>query len=65
MQMEETTILPLAASVLQDTDWAAIDGAIPHIEDPLFSREEKRYGALRQRIARAARAPKADAASQA
>ncbi len=62
MQVEETTILPLAASLLHDGDWAAIDSAIQHIDDPLFSnREEERYGALRRKIARAARAPKADA----
>ena len=62
MNVEETTILPLAARLLHDADWAAIDGAIQHIDDPLLgSQEEERFGALRRRIARAARAPKTDA----
>ena len=38
MNCEETTILPLAANVLQDSDWAAIDAAILRIEDPLFGK---------------------------
>ena len=66
MQVEEVTILPLAARLLHDGDWAAIDGAIQHIDDPLFSNQaEERYSALRRKIARAARAPKADAMPQA
>jgi len=56
MRMEETEILPLAAKLLQDKDWSEIDGAIRHIEDPLFgSSAEARYAALREQIARQAR----------
>ena len=56
MQREETAILPLAAKLLHDRDWAAIDAAIRHIEDPLFGKNgEERYAALRQRISREAR----------
>lgn len=60
MQTEETAILPLAAKLLREGDWAAIDAAIRHIDDPLFGKNgEERYTALRRRIARAARASKA------
>ncbi len=65
MQVEETAILPLAARLLHDGDWAAIDAAIQHIDDPLFShQEQERYGALRRKIARAMRARKSDAMPQ-
>ena len=57
MQREETAILPLAATLLHDRDWAAIDAAIRHIDDPLFGKNgEERYAALRRQIAREARA---------
>jgi hemerythrin-like domain-containing protein len=60
MQREETAILPLAAKLLHDRDWAAIDAAIRHFDDPLFGKNgEVRYAALRGQIAREARAPKA------
>jgi hemerythrin-like domain-containing protein len=60
MLKEETTILPLAAKLLHDRDWAAIDAAIRHIDDPLFGKNgEERYAALRRQIAREAQAPKA------
>jgi hemerythrin-like domain-containing protein len=60
MNCEETTILPLAAKVLQDSDWAAIDAAILQIEDPLFGKDrEGRYASLRRQIAREARSSKA------
>jgi hemerythrin-like domain-containing protein len=56
MRTEETEILPLAARLLQAKDWAAIDAAIGHVEDPLFgSGAEARYAALRQQIVRQAR----------
>jgi hemerythrin-like domain-containing protein len=62
MQIEESEILPLAARLLGEGDWAKIDEAISQIEDPLFGTHvEERYGALRRQIARdaqAARAPK-------
>jgi hemerythrin-like domain-containing protein len=60
MRKEETAILPLAAKLLHDLDWAAIDAAILHIDDPLFGKNgEERYAALRRQIAREARASKA------
>jgi hemerythrin-like domain-containing protein len=53
MRVEEHDILPLAAKLLQDRDWAAIGEVIRHIDDPLFgSSAEKRYAALRRQIAR-------------
>jgi hemerythrin-like domain-containing protein len=62
MQREETAILPLAARLLRDRDWAAIDAAIRHIDDPLFGKKgEERYAALRRQIAREAQASKAAA----
>ena len=60
MLKEETAILPLAAKLLRDRDWAAIDAAIRHIDDPLFGKNgEERYAALRRQIAREAQASKA------
>ena len=60
MSKEEAAILPLAAKLLHDRDWAAIDAAILHIDDPLFGKNgEERYAALRRQIAREARASKA------
>lgn len=60
MLMEETAILPLAARLLRDSDWVAIDAEIRHIDDPLFGKNvEKRYAALRRQIARDVRASKA------
>jgi hemerythrin-like domain-containing protein len=59
MHKEESDILPLAARLLSDKDWARIHAAIHHIDDPLFGRtEEKRYAALRRQIARESRASK-------
>jgi hemerythrin-like domain-containing protein len=55
MQKEDTAILPLAARLLRDRDWTAIDAAVRHIDDPLFDRTEERYAALRRKIARAGR----------
>ena len=60
MDSEETAILPLAAKLLRDADWAAIDAAIFKLDDPLFGKNsEPRYAALRQQIARHARSSKA------
>jgi hemerythrin-like domain-containing protein len=57
MQREEAVVLPLAAKLLRDKDWAAIEDAIRHIDDPLFDKNgEERYAALRRQIAREARA---------
>jgi len=60
MQMEETAILPLAAKLLHDGDWAGIGAAMLQIDDPLFGKSsEPRYAALRRKIARATQATKA------
>ena len=54
--MEEMEILPLAARLLRAKDWAAVEVAIRHIDDPLFgAKTEERYSALRRQIAREAR----------
>jgi len=56
MRVEETEILPLAATVLRGKDWKAVEAAIRHIQDPLFgAKTEERYVALRQHIATQAR----------
>ena len=56
MRVEETQILPLAAKLLGDRDWADVDAAIRHIEDPLFgARTAERYAALQREIAAEAR----------
>jgi hemerythrin-like domain-containing protein len=56
MRVEETEILPLAARSLRANDWAAVETAIRHIEDPLFgAKSEERYAALRRQIATGAR----------
>lgn len=56
MLKEETAMLPLAAKLLRDRDWAAINAKIRHIDDPLFGTNgEERYAALRRQIAREAR----------
>ncbi len=59
MDTEETAILPLAAKLLRGRDWAAINAAIRHIEDPLSGTSgEERYAALRRQIAREVQAPR-------
>jgi hemerythrin-like domain-containing protein len=56
MRVEETEILPLAAGLLREQDWADVEKAIRHIEDPLFGgKTEARYAALRRQIATEAR----------
>jgi hemerythrin-like domain-containing protein len=56
MRVEETEILPLAASLLAANDWVSVESAIRHLEDPLFgAKTEERYAALRRRIATGAR----------
>ena len=50
---EEANILPLAAALLDADDWAAIDGALHKLDDPLLGKpRDDRYAALRRRIAR-------------
>jgi hemerythrin-like domain-containing protein len=62
MWTEEKEILPMAATLLRDKDWSAINAAVQHIDDPLFGRAaEKRYAAIHEQIARQAQAPKAAA----
>jgi hemerythrin-like domain-containing protein len=57
MQREEAAILPLAEKLLRAKDWAVIDAAIRHVDDPLFGKNgEERYAALRRQIAREAEA---------
>ncbi len=50
MNREEAQILPLARRVLTGQDWAAIDSAIAHLDDPLYANAEGRYAALRAHI---------------
>jgi hemerythrin-like domain-containing protein len=53
MDAEEANILPVAAGLLDRDDWAAIDGALQKLDDPLFGKpRDERYAALRRRIAR-------------
>jgi hemerythrin-like domain-containing protein len=60
MRTEEKEILPVAAKLLRDEDWAEIVAAIAHIDDPLFgAAAEKRYAAIHRQIARQAQAAKA------
>jgi hemerythrin-like domain-containing protein len=57
MLKEEQMILPLAAKLFSEADWAAIAAAIQHIDDPLFgAKGQERYSFLRQQIALEARA---------
>ena len=60
IDIEEADILPLAAKVLDRDDWAAIEGAIRQLEDPVFGKaSDERYAALRRQITREMRASKA------
>jgi hemerythrin-like domain-containing protein len=59
IEREETAMLPLAAKLLDDSDWKVIDAAISQLDDPLFGKDkQRRYGALRRQIALDARVPK-------
>jgi Uncharacterized conserved protein len=52
MRSEEVHLFPLARQVLNDEDWAWIDGRRPNAVDPLFGNcAEARYRSLRARIA--------------
>ena len=60
IDIEEANILPLAAKLLDRDDWAAIEGAIRQLEDPVFGKAaDERYAALRRHITREMRASKA------
>ena len=49
---EERRMLPMAARLLDASDWAAIDDAIRHVDDPLFRRNpEPRYAAIGRALA--------------
>jgi hemerythrin-like domain-containing protein len=62
MWTEEKVILPVAATLLRDKDWSAIEAAIRHIDDPLFGKTaEMRYAAIHEQIASQAQAVKAAA----
>lgn len=55
MRIEETQMLPLAARLLDERDWARVDEAIRHMDDPLFgAATEARFMALRDEIRREA-----------
>ena len=60
MNIEEAEVLPLAAKLLDGNVWAAIEGSIRQLDDPVFGkRGDERYAALRRQIARQMRAAKA------
>lgn len=60
MRTEEGEILPLAARVLNESDWTAINAAIADVDDPLFGAQvQERYAGLREEINRQAHAAKA------
>jgi hemerythrin-like domain-containing protein len=51
IRAEETKVLPLAARLLREDDWAWIDVTIAHVDDPLFGGGAvQRYAALRNEI---------------
>jgi len=48
-------MLPLAARLLTEKDWAGVDETVRHLEDPLFGpNTEARFVALRDEIRREA-----------
>ena len=52
---EENCVLPRAAKVLTQEDWAAVSAAIPEVPDPLFGESvAARYRELRESISREA-----------
>ncbi len=52
MEIEEVTLFPAAAQLLQDADWAAINTAITRMDDPLFDvAGESRYQTLLEYMA--------------
>jgi hemerythrin-like domain-containing protein len=59
MDIEETRILPLAATLLETEDWSAIETELRALDDPVFgTKKENRYAALRRHIARESRTAK-------
>ena len=58
MRVEESDVLPLAATLLDSRDWTAIHAAIARVQDPLFGKHpEHRYASLHAQIARDAHEP--------
>ena len=54
---EERKMLPMAARLLDDKDWAEIDAAVRHIDDPLFGHNpEPRYRTIERHLERQAQA---------
>lgn len=52
IQREEEDILPLAAKVLAEADWAAAKNVVPAVQDPVFgANPAQRFSELRRRIA--------------
>ena len=62
MRTEESEILPVAARLLSESDWAEIDATIANFDDPLFGSDvqDARAG-LREQINRQAQADRAAA----
>ena len=60
MLKEEKEVLPLAAKLFSEADWAAIGAAIQHIDDPVFgAKSQERFALLRRQIALEARGSEA------
>jgi hemerythrin-like domain-containing protein len=60
MSTEEAEVLPLAAKLLDGSDWTEIEGAIRELDDPVFGKSgDERYAALRRHITREMRGSKA------
>lgn len=56
MSFEESRMLPIAARLLNDDDWAAIDAEIRHVDDPLFGpNPEPRYATIEEHLERQVR----------
>jgi hemerythrin-like domain-containing protein len=56
MRTEEREMLPCAARVLKESDWAEINAAVAGVDDPLFGAQvAERYAGLRDQIHRLAR----------
>jgi hypothetical protein len=52
LSTEERDVMPRAAQVLTEQDWAAVDATVPASPDPLFGDAVlERFGALQRQIA--------------
>jgi hemerythrin-like domain-containing protein len=55
MQLEDAELVPLVRQWLDARDWAAIEAAIRHVDDPLFGRNpERRYALIAEHLRQAA-----------